>query len=328
MNEQLFLCNYSWHVPGYLMDCCCAIPKLQPLSSISSPLPAMSRCLPQACSLIALLIAGHFFASAKPDTCSGVPTCLRAIYRLDYKIDSAVATPKRELMILRITKGVSCFMSQYKFVHDSTYSSLSSLPFTERANTANQAAKKIDRLGRSESRYAVFKEPAKDLVFYHDEIGEKNHQYQEKAPLFHWQLTTIKKVVAGYECQQAYTAFGGRIWEAWFTRDIPVSEGPYKFYGLPGLIVKVRDTHDNYGFELLSFESNPKPFAISTSDLDIDETHLPAIIIKKAKFKQAKLNADQTFLDRMASWGNYVSDNMRQDYAAKLKRRNNPLELK
>ena len=176
------------------------------------------------------------------------------------------------------------------------------------------------KAGKTEFDYSIFKEPAKNLVFYHDEIGTVDYQYQEKVPLFDWKIMPAKKVVAGYECQQAFTAFGGRMFEAWFTRDIPVSEGPYKFYGLPGLIVKVRDTHDDYVFELLSFENNPKLFAISATS--------SAPLITKAKFKQAKLNDELTLLDQMAASGNKIPESMQKSYFAKLKRRNNPLERK
>jgi GLPGLI family protein len=266
-------------------------------------------------------------AYAQPAPVTNKATCLRAIYRLNYKLDSAETIYKSEQLVLRINNGLSCFRSLYKHVHDSTYASLSNLPITERGNAANKAASKINKTGISESYYSIFKEPAKDLVFYHDNIAEQDYQYQEKAPLFQWKIMPAKQVIMGYECQQALTIFGGRTWEAWFTREIPVSEGPYKFYGLPGLIVKVRDTHNSYAFELLSFESRPRPFAIYDTSASIFSISPSAPLIKKAKFKQAKLNSDKTFLDRMASWGNYVSDNMRSNYAAKLKRRNNPLEL-
>ena len=146
--------------------------------------------------------------------------------------------------------------------------------------------------------------------------------------MFNWKLMPAKKVVAGYECQQALTTFGGRSWEAWFTRAIPVSEGPYKFYGLPGLIVKVRDAHDNYVFELLSFESNPKPFVINATSGALLSADPSAPLIEKVKFKQAKLNDELTFIDQMTSWGNKIPESMQKSYFEKLKRRNNPLELK
>lgn len=247
-------------------------------------------------------------------------TCSRAIYQVNYKIDSAVTVPKSERMILRINNGISCYKSIYKHVHDSVYASLNSLQFTDRANAANNAAMKTYKAAASESAYSIFKEAAKDLVYYHDDIRTVLYRYQEKAPLFHWKIMSVSKIVAGYPCQQAFSTFGGRTWEAWFTRDIPVSEGPYKFYGLPGLIVKVRDTHDHYVFELLSFENNARPFTLSVTS--------SAPLIKKVKFKQAKLNDDLTLVDQLTSWGNKIPESMQQKYLTKIKRRNNPMELK
>ena len=209
----------------------------------------------------------------------------------------------------------------YTHVHDSVFASLNYMPIRERANEANNAALKKDTgKDKSETYYSIFKDAAKNNVFYHDKIRTVDYQYQEQPPLFLWKIKPNKKVVAGYKCQQAFTAFGGRIFEAWFTRDIPVSEGPYKFYGLPGLIVKVSDTHHNYVFELISFEGAPKPFVISANS--------SAPLISKAKFKQAKINDELTFIDQMTSWGNIIPPGMQKDYFEKLKRQNNPLELK
>lgn len=41
---------------------------------------------------------------------------------------------------------------------------------------------------------------------------------------------------------------GGRQWIAWFTSEIPLSEGPYKFGGLPGLILEVADSEGDYRY--------------------------------------------------------------------------------
>ena len=47
------------------------------------------------------------------------------------------------------------------------------------------------------------------------------------------------KMVLGHECQKATCCFRGRQWTAWFALDVPVSDGPWKFCGLPGLIMEV-----------------------------------------------------------------------------------------
>ena len=42
----------------------------------------------------------------------------------------------------------------------------------------------------------------------------------------------------------------GRKWTAWFTTEIPIQDGPYKFRGLPGLIVKIEDETKSHCFAL------------------------------------------------------------------------------
>jgi len=48
--------------------------------------------------------------------------------------------------------------------------------------------------------------------------------------------------------QKAIIDYGGRHWVAWFSPDIPIINGPYKFTGLPGLIIRIGDTKDQFSF--------------------------------------------------------------------------------
>lgn len=41
-------------------------------------------------------------------------------------------------------------------------------------------------------------------------------------------------------------------WTAWFTTELPISDGPYKFHGLPGLILKIYDKTNTYSFDIIS----------------------------------------------------------------------------
>lgn len=69
-----------------------------------------------------------------------------------------------------------------------------------------------------------------------------------------WDIKTDTLTILGYLCQKASTTFRGRTYEAWFTSDIPVNDGPWKFYGLPGLILKVNDTENIFSFEIIGLE--------------------------------------------------------------------------
>ncbi|MDR0438006.1 MAG: GLPGLI family protein [Bacteroidales bacterium] len=76
--------------------------------------------------------------------------------------------------------------------------------------------------------YVVFFSSHTEGYFTYTEILEK--------PI--WKISVDTDQVAGYRCQKASSRYGGRDWTVWFTHEIPISEGPWKLRGLPGLILK------------------------------------------------------------------------------------------
>ncbi|WP_294208106.1 GLPGLI family protein [uncultured Chryseobacterium sp.] len=84
-------------------------------------------------------------------------------------------------------------------------------------------------------------------IEYLDRIGNDNYVYAE-AEKFEWKIQAEKQLIKGFQCQKATTVFSGREWVAWFTSDIPISDGPYKFRGLPGLILQAYDLKKDYYF--------------------------------------------------------------------------------
>ena len=65
-----------------------------------------------------------------------------------------------------------------------------------------------------------------------------------------WKLNKDTLNYRGYILQKATTNFGGRVWTAWFSQEIPISEGPYKFQGLPGFIFLLNDSENNLFWQL------------------------------------------------------------------------------
>ncbi|QOW09813.1 GLPGLI family protein [Kaistella flava (ex Peng et al. 2021)] len=66
-----------------------------------------------------------------------------------------------------------------------------------------------------------------------------------------WKLEKETKKFENYTLQKATTTFGGRNWTAWFAKEINISEGPYKFRGLPGIIFQLYDDKNNFDFTLV-----------------------------------------------------------------------------
>ena len=70
-----------------------------------------------------------------------------------------------------------------------------------------------------------------------------------------WQFTSDTLTVLGYLCQKATATFRGREYEAWFSPEIPIKEGPWKLYGLPGLILKAATADGLFAFEAIGLEN-------------------------------------------------------------------------
>ena len=87
-------------------------------------------------------------------------------------------------------------------------------------------------------------------------------QYVEDISVQNWILHDDTITVAGYLCQKAVCVFRGRTFEAWFTMSIPIRNGPWKFGGLPGLILKIYDLDKLYVFEFNKLEIHHHAFPI------------------------------------------------------------------
>jgi GLPGLI family protein len=75
-------------------------------------------------------------------------------------------------------------------------------------------------------------------------LDYSNDAYKCEDPVgsFRWEITLDTALIFNYLCQKANVNFRGRNYEVWFTPEIPINDGPWKFFGLPGLILQVNDS--------------------------------------------------------------------------------------
>ncbi|MCS7035183.1 MAG: GLPGLI family protein [Saprospiraceae bacterium] len=73
-----------------------------------------------------------------------------------------------------------------------------------------------------------------------------------------WTLHAERKKFGAYECRRATGVFAGREYEVWYTPDIPISSGPHKLAGLPGLILDARTTDNKVQYRFVALELSPQ----------------------------------------------------------------------
>lgn len=89
-----------------------------------------------------------------------------------------------------------------------------------------------------------------------DKWYNEDGTYREPLDEMKWTIVedSTKKVL-GYECFMATTDYHGRTWKAWFTPEIPLHDGPWKFRNLPGLILKAEAPDGAFSFEATGIEN-------------------------------------------------------------------------
>lgn len=102
----------------------------------------------------------------------------------------------------------------------------------------------------------VYKDLNQNLVYNNRILITKRAIVDESDISFNWEIVNNKEPISilGYDCQKAFTNFRGRTYTAYFTTDLPFNDGPYKFKGLPGLILKIESTDGYYTVEALKIE--------------------------------------------------------------------------
>lgn len=170
----------------------------------------------------------------------------------------------QETLRLDIGRQASRFYSYTAFVADSVLA----------ADMANGASSELiaQHANQYQSQWSeqTFKNYPAGRVTTLDELAGDicRLRCEEPAEKPRWTLTQDTLTLLGYRCTRATTQFKGRQWSAWYTTDIPVSEGPWKLCGLPGLILKAEDDEGHYRFTADGLEQShgTEPILFSGKD--------------------------------------------------------------
>lgn len=247
----------------------------------------------------------------------------RFIYDVEYKKDSTQNSTTKENYHLDIdSKDIKYYPRDF-FVGDSLVANNLQITNGSKFNTSHIITHK---LGSADYNYY---DVIENVVL---KLSSKNTQ--------NWKLTNEKKKVKDLTLQKATTTWGGRNWTAWFTADIPFQEGPYKFNGLPGLIVELYDDKNNYKFELVKTQKlSPQ------KNMYIDYMLEQNVAVDDAKYKASKLkyydspvnylrnastqtqSSEEFYLNDGTRVGQNNSREVNERLRESIKKYNNPIEL-
>ncbi|MGP2571037.1 GLPGLI family protein [Ornithobacterium rhinotracheale] len=144
----------------------------------------------------------------------------------------------------------------------------------------------------------VFNDLKNKQTIIQNAMGLPGMEYTIPTPTLKWQLQKDQKEILGYAVQKATTQYGGREWEAWFAKDIPLSYGPYVFNGLPGLILEVYDTENEHHFTATGMDNKPQAIFKRIYDKEIKTSEEKAKKALKNKYESPKYNRPYNPIDK------------------------------
>ena len=188
-------------------------------------------------------------------------------YRTDTMVLESGAVASRFYNPARLLRD-SLLGSRMKSTDPSAIKSITVFKAESNKSLAGLPGAVISNAAEGES-YQIIKDRAANkitVIDYVSAIGDK-FQYEDQLGSLPWKVSNETDTVASYQCQKATLTFRGREYTAWFTEDIPVHDGPWKFSGLPGLILKIEDTKGLFSFRLIGLNqlSNPAPIGFDDS---------------------------------------------------------------
>ncbi|AEW20413.1 GLPGLI family protein [Tannerella forsythia] len=173
----------------------------------------------------------------------------RAVYTFSYKTrPDQTEYAKSDLMYLDMGKKASKFYSRNQEVRDSIRHA--AMMKNSSPEVAVEAARGYQR--GTPHIYYILQDIKKVRVT--TEYVLYGYMYEEPLVMPKWTILDDTMTFVGYSCRRATTRYLGREWEVYFTTDIPINKGPWKLWGLPGLIVRAEDKDRYFRYELNNFE--------------------------------------------------------------------------
>lgn len=252
-------------------------------------------------SFILVLVFGNMFSQ------------YRFSYRVDFKIDSLNKEYVQSEDFNLDTDGKkSVFYPKIFAKWDSIYN--------------NNGSVSKSKLPDAKLDYYVTKNYKDGKIFFREMIGATIYEVQEPHKLV-WKQSGNVEMYQNYKVKKAITDFGKRQWEAWFSEEFPISDGPYKFTGLPGMILKIKDIHSDYEIYLTEVKKIDKLPALDFfNHINIKKLNIDYDTYRKKK-KDFKENPALMFIEMGIQMPSEEMKRFSEAQKSMNAKRNNQIEL-
>jgi GLPGLI family protein len=256
-----------------------------------------------------------------------IDTCKYAVtYKFKYIQDTVKKEPYYDRQILEIGNKYSHFGSIWADKVDSIwYNACNNANINKPNKDGSDGINSEREAGLTENEQPKYEDyytnyPNKGDLTVSLAIEFYEYRYAESVPKQKWEFHPDTATISGYKCLKATTTFRGRDYIVWFTPFIPVRQGPWKFNGLLGLILKAADTKGYFEWEVIGIEK-PQNRYIYIHKLNKND------IIKTDRKNVQKLQRKQweSFVDLIKSQA--AAKNITVVFAVKDSRPNVNIEL-
>ncbi len=247
------------------------------------------------------------------------------IYGFSYQPDSTdIHSKKSEDMVLFTSDSLSLYESFIRYKRDSTMRKNRKKALSK-VNGKRILNSKILTGGYIPKIETIIIKDFKNQKFILQKQLVQFYQYEEPAKV-DWQIKKDTLTISGYKCQKAITRVSGRNYDVWFAPEVPIPDGPFKFFGLPGLVVQAEDTKGFFQFKLKAIKEI-ESIHIPVKTLVTPKNHL--VVTTKKKYLKAKKNYQNMSISNLLNpYGITIEMDKQEERAMEKKdKNNNPIEL-
>jgi GLPGLI family protein len=203
---------------------------------------------------IFLFLLNAYAVSPAPQSETIEPAVIECRYLENVMVDTLSKRIVGDTLILKAGRTSSAFYSKDLFFRDSVSAQPGGKEKLRRLMFEYARNGRMSELSSNTSEY-IYQNWPEGSTTTRAKLDDIPVEFTEERELPKWKLRDSVKMILGYECRMAEADFRGRKWIAWYSADVPLSTGPWKLWGLPGLIFEAYDSNKEYSYSMTSISA-------------------------------------------------------------------------